>query len=119
MSELDHCANSTVSDHFFSENGKDWHLLAGIQPYGHTVQYDDGVTHTYSTLERPFIYFNAAGQMTHLSLAADLITGDEGCKDRHDKHCNETEAKFGTKGCACSTCKYADHAGTVVVALDV
>ena len=112
VSQLENCASSTLSTHFFSEDGHDWHLLTGVQPYGHTVCFDDGTCHTYATLERPFLHFDQHGQMTHLVLAADLITGDEGCANRTGKHA-------GPNGTACTNCKYNDHAGTIVVTLDV
>ena len=35
-------------------------------------------SHTYTTLERPNLHFSPAGKLTHINLAADLITGDEG-----------------------------------------
>ena len=35
--EFIHCGTSTVSDHYFSSNGKDWHLISGLEPYGHVV----------------------------------------------------------------------------------
>ena len=28
-------------------------------PYGHSVKFDDGTSHTYTTLERPNIHFNS------------------------------------------------------------
>lgn len=108
--QYENCGNSTVSAHFFSADGKDWHNL-GVQPYGHTVHYDDGTSHTYTTLERPNLHFDSSGQLTHINLAADLVTGDEGCANR-TKH-----SHFGH--CPCDNCKWADHAGTVIVALDL
>ena len=52
------------------------------QPYSHTVQYDDGTTHSYCTLERPALTFDSQGLLTHINLAADLVTQDEGCASR-------------------------------------
>jgi hypothetical protein len=72
------------------------------------VHFDDGTSHTYTTLERPNIHFDAAGQMTHLGLAADLVTGDEGCANRTWRRGGKT---------ACTNCKYTDHAGTLLVKL--
>ena len=64
--------------HFFSQDGKTWKWSAA-EPYSHTVEYDDGTTHTFTTLERPNIHFDqATGDMTHINLAVDLVTGDEG-----------------------------------------
>jgi hypothetical protein len=101
-----------VSDHFYSADGMDWKMISpNVEPYAHTIRYDDGTSHTYTTLERPNIHFDATGQMTHLNLAADLITGDEGCKDRKDHN------RGG--GCCCTNCKWTDHEGTIIVALEV
>ena len=56
----------------------------------------------YTTLERPGLHFDPTGQLTHINLAADMITGDEGCAPT-----------------ACTNCKYKDHAGTIVIKLKV
>ena len=108
------CGTSTVSAHFFSVDGKEWHLIGGLEPYGHTVSFDDGTTHTYSTLERPNIFFEG-GVMTHLVVAVDLDVGDEGCANRTSGWCKR-EAK---RPCCCNCCKFDDHTGTLVIALNV
>ena len=47
-SQKDHCGSSTLSAHQFSPDGIDWHMVVpNVEPYGHTVQYDDGTSHTY------------------------------------------------------------------------
>ena len=108
--EFEHCGTSIVSDHLFSPDGKDWHVLEPyVMPYGHTVHYEDGTSHTYTTLERPNCHFDATGTMTHINLAADMITQDEGCGDRASCH---------EHPCSCTNCKYGDHAGTIIIALD-
>jgi hypothetical protein len=114
-SEYEQCGNSTLSAHIFSVDGKTWSMLTGpnVEPYTHTVHYEDGSTHTYNTLERPNCHFNAQGQMTHINLAADLMTQDAGCASY-----SVCPAKQGGQ-CACTNCKYADHAGTIIIALDV
>eukprot|EP00936_MAST-01D_sp_MAST-1D-sp1_P002676 g2676.t1 len=108
--EYEHCGTSTVSAHFFSADGKQWHVDPDVQPYGHTVQYSDGTAHTYTTLERPNMVFGAGGAPTHINLAADLVVGDEGCANR-TKH-----AHYGHT--PCDNCKWDDHAGTIVIALE-
>jgi len=106
----DNCGSSAASAHWFSTDGKsDW--TWSPQPYTHTVQYDDGTNHTYTTLERPNLHFDATGQLTHINLAADLVTGDEGCASR-TKHAHNGFTP-------CDNCKWDDHAGTVIIALDV
>lgn len=108
------CGQSTLSAHVFSEDGKNWHMLKpDVAPYAHTVLYEDGTSHTYTTLERPNCHFNEQGQMTHISLAADLVSQDAGCPTYQT-----CPAKVEGR-CACTNCKYADHAGTIIVALDV
>jgi len=95
------CTTSWVSSHFFSTDGKTWGHTD--QPYGHTVKFDDGTTHSYCTLERPSLNFDeASGLLTHIHFAADLVTEDGGCANR---------------GSSCVNCKYADHAGTLLVGL--
>jgi hypothetical protein len=43
--EWQNCGNSTLSAHSYSTNGKDWHMLKpNVEPYHHTVQYDDGTS---------------------------------------------------------------------------
>lgn len=79
-SQFEGCVASSVSSHFFSTDGKLWD--SSVQPYGHVVSYDDGTEHDYVTLERPNLFFDANGQMTHIHLAADLVTGNEGCANR-------------------------------------
>ena len=103
-----HCGNSTLSAHRFSIDGRTWHILdPPVELYGHTVHYDDGSEHTYTTLERPFVVFNEAGEATHLSLAADMDTGDEGCAD------NQTDSPYRS----CTNCKYRDRMSTIIVRL--
>ena len=99
--QVANCSSSWVSSHFFSAaDGKKWGH--SDQPYGHTVQFDDGMEHSYCTLERPNLFFDLNGSLTHIHFAADLVTGDEGCASR---------------GKGCVDCKYADHAGTLLVKL--
>lgn len=107
------CGTSLLSSHFFSSDaGKTWHFLPqAIQPYGHTVQYDDGSSHMFVTLERPNVYLDEHGQLTHIHLAADLVTGDEGCGNRTE-HAHHGHTP-------CDNCKFADHGGTTIIALDV
>jgi len=106
--QYESCAQSDVSAHWFSADGLDWHYSR--QPWNHTVEYDDGGSHTYVTLERPWLHIDSrSGAATHLVLAADIVTGDEGCENRtahsHGGHC------------PCDNCKWADKAGTTVIAL--
>jgi hypothetical protein len=105
--QYENCSDSDVSAHFFSADGMTWSYSQ--QPYGHTVEYDDGTSHSYVTLERPNLHFDANGVLTHINLAADLITQGEGCQSRPD------HAHFGH--CPCDNCKWDDHAGTIIVAL--
>jgi hypothetical protein len=84
-----------ASAHFFSADGLTWGFSA--QPYNHTVVYDDGTEHVYATLERPNLHFDENGQPRFLILAADLVTGDEGCGARTD------HAHFGHT--PCDNCK--------------
>ena len=98
--EFSNCGASHVSAHFFSTDGRTW--LWSDEPYGHTVHFDDGTEHTYATLERPYLVFDASsGQPAFLVLAADLVAEDV-CPSKSD---------------CCACCKFSDHAGTIVVKL--
>ena len=112
VNQTTHCGSSALSTHFFSADGKTWRC-SEVQPYSHTVRYTDGSNHTYTTLERPNLHFNKNGTITHLVLAADLQTGDEGCAARPWPR--KGPGPYGPT--ACTNCKYADHAGTIVLAL--
>jgi hypothetical protein len=105
--EFANCSSSAASAHFFSRDGRQWGFSA--QPYAHTVRYDDDSAHSFATLERPNLHFGAGGAITHINLAADMVTGDEGCANR------TAHAHFGH--CPCDNCKWEDHAGTTIVAL--
>ena len=52
------CQKSALSSRFLSTDGKDWRLISDAQPYCHTVHYEDGTNHTYSTLEQVSIHFD-------------------------------------------------------------
>jgi len=59
------CVNSTVSAHAYSVDGFKWYSHS-TQPYTTQVELTTGTTITVSTRERPKLFFNSAGQMTHL-----------------------------------------------------
>jgi hypothetical protein len=108
VAQFTDCAASDISAHFFSVNGQNWTFSR--QPYSNTVGYDDGSTHTFVTLERPNLHFDTTGQLTHINLAADLVTEGEGCPNRTWNHLHP---------CPCNDCKWADHTGTTLVVLGV
>lgn len=99
--EWENCSTSVLSSHFFSQDGKTWHFLnPPVQPYSHTVQYDDGSSHMFVTMERPNVFLDESGQVTHIHLAADLVTGDEGCGNDPKR---QAHAHFGHV--PCDNCK--------------
>lgn len=59
------CKNSTVSAHAFSVDGFTWNISA-TQPYTTQVELTTGETITVATRERPKLWFDSNGQMTHL-----------------------------------------------------
>lgn len=112
--ETDHCDSSAVSAHVFSPDGQSWHVVSpAVEPYSHTVHYDDGSSYSFATLERPNLHFNAEGVITHINFAADLTTPDAGC----NSNINETSLSSGAKR-SCAECKFYNHCGTTIVALD-
>jgi len=74
------CTTSWVSSHSFSTDGTVWGHTD--QPYTHVVDFDDGTSHAFCTLERPSLVFDAAGTLKYIHLAADLVTEDGGCPNR-------------------------------------
>ena len=95
------CVNSTVSMHTFSEDGHTWHAGAE-QPYTTQVQTTTGVV-TVSTRERPKLFFDEAGQMTH------LVNGVSGA----------AQCEAGGPPSACTNCKLRSWDYTLVAPLDV
>ena len=59
------------------------------------------------------MFFDEHGQLTHIHLAADLVTGPEGCGNRTGVHGGP--AHFGHT--PCDNCKYEDHGVSLVTSL--
>merc|ERR1712151_413130 len=95
------CADSRVSAHVFSVDGFTWHT-SPTQPYGTQVELSTGKTVTVATRERPKIWFNAAGQMTHL---LNGVCGASACPNG--------------PATGCVDCKYANWDYTLVQPLQV
>ena len=111
--QLDRCGTSRVSAHIFSQDtGKTWHqLVPEVQPYKPRVHWADG-EQTFATMERPHLYFDAAGRITHLGAAAALNIGDEGCEKVPNCKPGRDQGH-----CPCVECKYSSHAGSVLIEL--
>ena len=61
------CDAGAISLHAFSLDGKNWTTLSEyVQPYTSKVVYEGGSSHVFSTLERPKMFFDSTGRMTHL-----------------------------------------------------
>lgn len=95
------CFDSTVSAHVFSSDGFTWHT-SPTQPYGTQVQLTTGTTVTVATRERPKIWFNNAGHMTHLF---NGVCGAPNCPNG--------------PATGCVDCKYANWDYTLVQPLAV
>ena len=93
------CGSSHVSAHWFSIDGKAWQW-SPQEPYSHTVSFDDGSMHTFATMERPNLHFDANGDPDYLVCAVDLEASQQ---------CNKTAC--------CDCCKFGDHDGTIVIKL--
>ena len=79
------CRTSTVSAHVYSEDGFEWHT-SGTQPYSTQIATTANGTLTVATRERPKMFFDKIGRMTHLfngvSSATACPEGPEtGCVD--------------------------------------
>jgi len=112
-SEWYNCSTSLVSAHLYSLDGKDWYK-SPQEPYGHVINYIDNSSHTYATLERPYLILNSKRTLTHIVLAVSLDIGDKGCA--HTKACIEHPRN---RFCPCVNCKYLSPGGTVLLTLDV
>lgn len=122
-SQLSHCAESRVAYHIYSnDKGITWQGLENpeVEPYKPEVVWEE-VGHTgnaitrqaYASMERPHLYMDPqSGNPTHLGVAAPLNIGDEGCANA-TKQC---KSRHGNP-CPCCNCKYASHAGTLLVKL--
>ena len=65
------CDSGAISLHAFSRDGRNWTTLSEfVQPYSSKVIYEDGSSHVFSTLERPKVFFDSEGRMTHIFNAA-------------------------------------------------
>jgi hypothetical protein len=111
--QVDNCGSSRVSAHIFSQDsGVTWHALEPeVQPYKPKVRWTDG-EQTFATMERPHLYFDAVGRITHLGAAAALNIGDEGCEKT--PNCKPARQQGH---CPCVNCKYVSHAGSVLIEL--
>jgi hypothetical protein len=111
--QIHNCGTSRVSAHIFSPDaGKTWHaLVPDVQPYKPRVNWTDG-EQIFATMERPHLYTDAAGRLTHLGAAAALNIGDEGCETT--ANCKPSRQQGH---CPCVNCKYVSHAGSVLVEL--
>lgn len=74
---------------------------------------------------RPNPHFNSNGVMTHINFAADLTTPNAGCNDYMrrkgapgGKNEDKTSKQEGGER-SCASCKFYNHCGTTIVALDV
>jgi len=65
LAERVQCGNATVSAHAFSKDGHAWHV-SPVQPFTAQIEVAGSGTVSVSTRERPYFFFDASGQMTHL-----------------------------------------------------
>ena len=94
------CFNSTVSAHAYSEDGFTWYMSAS-QPYGTQVELSTGETITVATRERPKLFFDEQGRMTHLF---NGVCGASACPEGPPTGCVD--------------CKYGNWDYTLVQTLD-
>ena len=66
--------------HMFSLDGYQWHTTP-VQPYGTQILLSDGTNLTVATRERPKIYFDGEGRMTHLFNGVSALSS---CWDASD-----------------------------------
>lgn len=88
----DECVDAVLSGHRFSEDGYTWHESPG-QPYTSQIEMQDGRTITVSTRERPKLFFDETGQMTHLYTgvcSAEKCPSEQSCVDCKYTHWDYT-----------------------------
>jgi hypothetical protein len=95
------CVNSTVSAHQYSVDGYTWGSSL-VSPYGTQVELSTGETITVATRERPKLFFDKTGQMTHLFNGV----------------CSAPNCPNGPST-GCVDCKYANWDYTLVQPLDI
>lgn len=95
------CVDSTVSAHAFSEDGHTWYI-SPVQPYTTQVELSSGEIITVATRERPKLFFDKHGQMTHLF---NGVCGASACP--------------AGPATGCVDCKYDNWDYTLIVPLDV
>lgn len=93
--DRDSCVEATVSAHVFSEDGYTW-KASPTQPFGTQIEVEGGETITVSTRERPKLFFNEQGQMTHLFNGvcyAEKCPSEKPCVDCKYTHWDYTLAQ--------------------------
>jgi hypothetical protein len=93
------CVGTHVSAHHFSEDGLNWHTL-DAEPYSNAVELTTGKTVVLATRERPKLFFNVHGEITH------LLNGVCGVP-----FCSRCE---GPCGPGCCDCKYFNWDFTLI-----
>jgi len=89
------CTHATVSAHVYSEDGYTWHANP-VQPFTTQVEVDGQGNVTVSTRERPKLYFDKSGQMTHLFngvCSATQCPSEQPCVDCKSTHWDYTLAQ--------------------------
>ena len=98
------CAGTHVSSHHYSEDGLNWHTI-DAEPYSNAVELTNGDTQMVATRERPKLFFNQDGEMTHL---LNGVCGVPFCT-----RC------YGPCGPGCCDCKYFNWDYTLIQPLAV
>lgn len=98
------CVGTHVSAHHYSPDGLNWYTI-DAEPYGNEVELTTGETVVLATRERPKLFFNAVGEMTHL---LNGVCGVPFCS-----RC------VGPCGPGCCDCKYFNWDYTLVQPLAV
>ena len=98
------CAGTHVSAHHYSEDGVNWHTI-DAEPYSNAIELATGKTVVVATRERPKLFFNEQGEMTHL---LNGVCGVPFCT-----RC------MGPCGPGCCDCKYFNWDYTLVQPLAV
>ena len=109
---------------FVAQDGFTWHM-SPTPPYGTQIKLSSGETITVSTRERPKMFFDESGQMTHLfSTRGSSVCV---CCQSLSSPCCCADGVCSTPACpppngpktGCVDCKYKGWDYTLVAPLDV
>merc|ERR1711971_376424 len=83
------------SGHAFSKDGFDWRFSGELEPYSGTINFTDGTSKTFATIERPQLIFADAARTTPVAMVNGVSPQPAGpecdtCKSGWCSSCKQT-----------------------------